>query len=71
MLLIWILTIKMAGFYVTSVAAFLALCFVANYDPLTAKRVVIWICSGLGVVTAFYLLFAKALLVPLPSGALF
>lgn len=68
--LVWILLLPVVGFYVTSLVAFLALCFIANYDPLNARMVLIWTASAFGVVTAFYLLFAKALLVPLPTGAL-
>ncbi len=68
--LAWVLLLPIVGFYVTSLVAFVALCFIANYDPLTPRMVLIWIGSAFGVVTAFYLLFAKALLVPLPTGAL-
>ena len=68
--LVWVLLLSTVGFYVTSLVAFVALCFIANYDPITSKMVLIWIASAFGVVTAFYLLFAKALLVPLPTGIL-
>ena len=68
--LAWVLLLSIVGFYVTSLVAFVALCFVANYDPITPRMVLIWIASAFGVVTAFYLLFAKALLVPLPTGIL-
>jgi hypothetical protein len=68
LLVAWILLLPVVGFYVTSLVAFLVLCFIANYDALTARIVLIWTASAFGVVTAFYLLFAKALLVPLPKG---
>jgi hypothetical protein len=50
---IWILLLPVAGFYVTSLGAFLALCFIANYDPLSLRMVLIWIATAFGVVTGF------------------
>ncbi len=61
---VWILLLPVAGFYVTSLAAFVLLCFIANYDPLSTRKVATWVAAAFGVVTGFYLLFAKALLVP-------
>lgn len=63
----WVLAMPTIGFYLSSLVAFLALCLVANYDPLTGRRVLTWMITAVAVVSGFYLLFSKLLLVPLPG----
>ncbi|NNG05249.1 MAG: hypothetical protein HKM95_14290 [Inquilinus sp.] len=67
----WALSMPVVGFFVTSLLAFLVLLAVANYDGWTPRRMLLYGASGVVVVAGFYLLFVKALLVPVPSGWLF
>ncbi|MCB1788353.1 MAG: tripartite tricarboxylate transporter TctB family protein [Gammaproteobacteria bacterium] len=59
------------GFVLSGLATFAALMQFAMYDPWTRYRMVAYPLIGVGVVLGFYALFAKVLLVPLPTGLLF
>lgn len=65
---VWALAMPVVGFFVTSLLAFLVLLAVANYDGWTVRRAVGYGAVGLAVVTGFYVLFVKILLVPVPGG---
>ena len=69
----WVNAIPYAGFFVSSVAGFWGLtCYLASshrkVTPLQAGK---WLCIVLVEVTFFYLIFAKLLYVPLPTGIFF
>lgn len=68
---VWALLMPVVGFFVTSLLAFLVLLAVANYDGWTARRAAVYGVVGVAVVSGFYLLFVKVLLVPVPGGWLF
>ena len=59
------------GFPAAGALVFLITMAVAMYDPWTPRRGIIYPLVGLAIVAAFYLLFSKILLVPLPSGSWF
>ena len=59
------------GFLVTALVTFAALLVVAMHDPWTPARIVVYPLVGLAIVIGFYFLFAKLLMVPLPTGRWF
>ncbi|MGB6410811.1 MAG: tripartite tricarboxylate transporter TctB family protein [Candidatus Deferrimicrobiaceae bacterium] len=69
----WVIAIPYIGFFLSSVAGFWGMtCYLASsrrkVTPLLAAK---WFCVVLAEVTFFYLIFAKLLYVPLPTGAFF
>jgi len=69
----WVVAIPYAGFFVSSVISFWVMtCYLASshrkVTPVLAGK---WFCVVLAEVTFFYLIFAKLLYVPLPTGAFF
>jgi hypothetical protein len=69
----WVVAIPYIGFFLASVAGFWVMtCYLAtsrrNVTPLLAAKL---FCVVLAEVTFFYLIFAKLLYVPLPTGAFF
>lgn len=68
---VWVLLLGVIGFFVTSLAAFLALMLVAQHDPWTPRRAAVLTIAGVVIVGAFQVLFTDALNVPLPTGILF
>jgi hypothetical protein len=72
-LYVWVIAIPYIGFFLASVAGFWVLtCYLATsrhkVTPLLAAKL---FCVVLAEVTFFYLVFAKLLYVPLPTGAFF
>ncbi|MDF1536841.1 MAG: tripartite tricarboxylate transporter TctB family protein [bacterium] len=72
-LFVWVIAIPYAGFFLASVAGFWGLtCYLASthrkVTPLQAGK---WLCIVLAEVTFFYMIFAKLLYVPLPTGLFF
>lgn len=59
------------GFLVSGLIAFAAIMLLAMYDPWTRFRSAVYPLVGAGIVVGFYTIFAKVLLVPLPTGMLF
>ena len=59
------------GFAVSGLVAFVAIMWFAMYDPWTRFRLIVYPLVGVGIVIGFYTIFAKVLLVPLPTGTLF
>ncbi len=69
----WVVAIPYAGFFVSSLVSFWVMtCYLASshrkITPVLAGK---WFCVVLAEVTFFYLIFAKLLYVPLPTGAFF
>lgn len=69
-MLAWIGLLETVGFVVTSIAAFLVLAIVANRDPVTVRRVALYVVASVVVVLAFRFLFVDVLSVQLPRGIL-
>ncbi|KAA3630438.1 MAG: tripartite tricarboxylate transporter TctB family protein [Proteobacteria bacterium] len=61
-----VLVMGAIGFIPAMLIMFAGLLMVANHDGWTARRAVVYLASGTGVVVLFYLLFRYWLLVPLP-----
>ena len=59
------------GFALSGVLVFVAIMWLAMYDEWTRYRLIVYPLVGIGIVLGFYTMFAKVLLVPLPSGLLF
>ena len=59
------------GFFVSGLAAFIAIMALAMYDPWTRRRIVLFGLTCVGIVAGFYGLFAGLLQVPLPVGTVF
>ena len=59
------------GFQVVGLITFAGLIIIAMHDPWTPFRIVVYPLVGIAIVTGFYLLFAKLLMVPLPVGRWF
>lgn len=59
------------GFALSGVAVFAAIMWLAMYDRWTRFRLIVYPLVGIGIVIGFYTIFAKVLLVPLPTGLLF
>lgn len=56
------------GFMIAGLLVFAAIMMVAMYERWTGRRLIIYPVVCIIVVSGFYLLFAKALLVPLPEA---
>ena len=67
-ILAWIALLEPLGFVVSGVVSFVALALIANRDPLTLRRVILYAIVALVVVNAFDLLFLRVLKVTLPRG---
>ncbi|HSL99367.1 MAG TPA: tripartite tricarboxylate transporter TctB family protein [Candidatus Limnocylindria bacterium] len=72
-LYVWVVAISYIGFFLSSVAGFWVMaCYLASsrrkVTPILAAKL---FCVVLAEVTFFYLIFAKLLYVPLPTGAFF
>lgn len=72
-LFVWVTAIPYIGFFLSSVVSFWGMtCYLATsrqkVTPLLAAKL---FCVVLAEVTFFYLIFAKLLYVPLPTGAFF
>ncbi|MGJ3265116.1 MAG: tripartite tricarboxylate transporter TctB family protein [Salinarimonas sp.] len=70
-LVAWAVLMPRLGFFTTSIAGFLAVLAIAEYDRWTAKRTAAYVAAALALVGGFYLLFVEVLLVPVPRGVLF
>jgi hypothetical protein len=67
----WSVLLPAIGFFVSSIAAFIALLLIAEYERWTARRMIAYGAIALLVVAAFYVLLRDVLLIPLPRGLLF
>jgi hypothetical protein len=59
------------GFMLSGLVVFAAIMWFAMYDRWTRFRLIVYPLVGIGIVTGFYTIFAKVLLVPLPAGLWF
>ena len=59
------------GFALSGVVVFAVIMWLAMYDQWTRFRLIVYPLVGVGIVIGFYTIFAKVLLVPLPTGLLF
>ena len=64
----WIVLLPIVGFYVSSLLGFLVILILASHEPARPKTWAVLILFGVAVVTGFYLLMARVLLIPLPRG---
>jgi putative tricarboxylic transport membrane protein len=70
-MLAWVLLMPEIGFLATSLAAFVAIMVIADYDRPSPKTWAIWIASGALICIGFWWLMANVLLLRMPVGALF
>jgi hypothetical protein len=72
-LFVWVVAISYIGFFLSSVAGFWGMaCYLASSRrKVTMLLAAKLLCVVLVEVTFFYLIFAKLLYVPLPTGAFF
>jgi len=69
-MVLWIALLERVGFIASSVVAFFALALIADREPTTVRRVLVFAVASVVVVVVFYLVFVRALKVQLPHGAL-
>lgn len=69
-MLVWIAALETVGFAVTSIVAFLVLAVAANRDPVTPRRILIYLVIAVSFVLAFHFLFVHVLKVQLPRGTI-
>ena len=65
------LAMPWVGFIPSALVSFALLMIISMYDAWTPRRMVVFGAVGAAIVFGFYALFAKFLLVPLPTGWLF
>ncbi|OQM76750.1 tripartite tricarboxylate transporter permease [Manganibacter manganicus] len=70
-MLLWVFLVPMIGFLVTSIAAFITITAIANYDRPPLSTWVVWIAAGAAICTGFWWLMANILLLRMPDGLLF
>ena len=68
---VWVLLLPVIGFFVTSLAAFFAIMFVADYDRPGVRTWLIWMVAGTAITAGFWWLMANVLLLRMPAGVLF
>ena len=59
------------GFLISGLGAFVSIMLVSMYEAWSGYRKLVYPLVAVAVVLAFYTIFAKVLLVPLPVGQLF
>ncbi len=67
----WIALIPILGFFVASLIAFFAIMAVASHERITLREGVALGVIGVAILTAFYLIMANVLLIPMPRGLFF
>ncbi len=68
---VWIALLDVVGFYVTSVLAFALLAWLLGRGVKQWREGVVLVAIIAAEIGVFYVIFAKLLLVPLPTGLLF
>lgn len=69
-MLAWVIVMPQIGFLVSSMAAFVAIMVVADYDRPPLKTWAIWVATGLLICTGFWWLMSEVLLLRMPVGLL-
>lgn len=67
----WVFLMPHVGFFVTSLAAYLLIMFIADYDRPGLGTWVIWSAIGAAITGAFWWLMSDVLLLRMPRGILF
>ncbi|SDD66495.1 putative tricarboxylic transport membrane protein [Paracoccus isoporae] len=70
-MLAWVMLLPEIGFLVTSLAAFVAIMVIADYDRPPLRTWLIWIAAGVMICVGFWWLMANVLLLRMPAGLLF
>jgi hypothetical protein len=66
----WAMLLEPLGFLTTSIAAFVAMLVISNYDRWTPRMAVTYGLVGAAVLGGLYAIFRFVLQVPLPAGVL-
>lgn len=69
-MLAWVIVMPQIGFLVSSMAAFVAIMVVADYDRPPLKTWAIWVATGLLICAGFWWLMSEVLLLRMPVGLL-
>ncbi|NDV86788.1 hypothetical protein GTW51_08740 [Aurantimonas aggregata] len=67
-MIVWIVLIPILGFFVSSVLAYFAIMLVATHDRMSLREGAALVVIGLAILTVFYLVMARVLLIPMPTG---
>ncbi|MBB4003545.1 tripartite tricarboxylate transporter TctB family protein [Aurantimonas endophytica] len=67
-MIVWIVLIPILGFLVSSVLAYFAIMLVATHDRMSLREGATLVVIGLAILTVFYLVMARVLLIPMPTG---
>ncbi|MEH6717360.1 MAG: tripartite tricarboxylate transporter TctB family protein [Aurantimonas endophytica] len=67
-MIVWIVLIPVLGFFVSSVLAYFAIMLVATHDRMSLREGATLVVIGLAILTVFYLVMARVLLIPMPTG---
>ena len=70
-MLCWVFLLPHIGFFVTSVAAYLLIMVIADYDRPGLRTWITWSSIGTAVVGGFWWLLSHVLLLRMPVGILF
>lgn len=69
-MLIWVFLIPEIGFLITSMAAFVVIMVIADYDRPSLRTWATWIVAGLLICSCFWWLMANVLMLRMPAGFL-
>lgn len=70
-MLAWVFLLPVLGFFVSSLLAFFAIMFIADYDKPSLKVWLVWALTGTLIVGAFWWSMTHILLLRMPSGLFF
>lgn len=70
-MLAWVLLMPVIGFLTTSIAAFVAIMFIADHDRPPPRTWAVWIGAGILICTVFWWLMSSLLMLRMPTGILF
>jgi hypothetical protein len=70
-MIVWIVLIPILGFFVASALAYFAIMLVATHDRMSLRESATLVVIGLAILTGFYLMMTKVLLIPMPRGLFF
>ena len=67
----WVILLPILGFFVSSLSAFFAIMYIADYDRPSAKTWVIWGMIGISIVGLLWWSMAHLLMLRMPQGMFF